>query len=552
VSGLITSVRITLKFVTRRGIPELDETIFFPNSSLDSFVSYGEDPWATNRSGLCWGKRGKSLRVFARFLVNYRDSGANFLLGGKGTDAQTLYGAFDKRTPWTNIVFRISGLPTAEADRSKKEKQLFEWIFSFRNPGNRYEVEINRERLEKKAIKLLIDGNLVSPTTLKKRFPTWFDADRTSPAVPIDLTTGGGLQTVEATQPTKEPVLERTVGSSQSVASFGTIADNLKRLKVPRDEVFEKAGYFESNPDRKCIGPIVSIHSPRGTVGIGPEMIEFRESKRVISHPPYLKKAISAVTVTGRNGNKAMLTDWHQFPLDVDDGKLTLDVSRAKYSWKIAMRDVRPKLLNELTNAKIRILKDGSINDDQTAPILPCHLHCDALVLTGDDHIILAQRGTSVDLDKLQWAASFGEGIEWDSDRSTAHILHPLNTIWRGLNEELGLQEGWLQTRFGETAKITFMDLCFQVDSLIYLLFSIIEIPSLGVDEALDRARNHRTDTETRLFSSMKFCAENCVSAVVHGVTDGRTINYAGRYGILLAAITKLGSEFSRALSSFE
>jgi hypothetical protein len=328
-----------------------------------------------------------------------------------------------------------------------------------------------------------------------------------------------------------------------------TLTHHFGRLNVERNNAFVNAGYFDADPDRKCIGAIISVTSFRGVEGIAPSAIVLKQRLVAPSFPEYAQQTSSSVSLSGKDGNKVALTGWAQSPLDVDEGKVSLDVSLCKYSLKLAMREESARLINDLVNRKWSISNGDTPADPISQPFLPCLLHCDAVVLTSDNHVILAQRSGRVDIDEGQWAASFGESMDWDTDRGNTYGLHPVNTLWRGMKEELGLSQKWIEAHTTGAAEITFTELGFQIDSFIYILFSIVKLPNIASDVALERARYFRTDnSEARIFSSVEFSERNCAEAVAFGHLGGKRLNYSGRFGLLLAALNQFGTKFIRAL----
>lgn len=338
----------------------------------------------------------------------------------------------------------------------------------------------------------------------------------------------------------------RSKNKEEMHIAFTSMAAHFNRLKVPRDSDLISAGLFNVDPDRKCIGTILSVETFRGTVGVDADKIQLRETNNPIALPDYVRDQIPHTKINGRDGDKVALVGWHQQPLDVNLGITELEVVKTKYSTKVAMRQTSQRLRDDIVRRNFDLL-GAHAGTTGTSKNLPCHLHCDGLVLSGDGHVILAQRG-NVDIETGQWAASFGESMEWDEDRDATGALHPARTIWRGMEQELGLQEAWVRTRIGDASRITFLDLGFQIDSFIYILFALIELPGIGIAECLERARQFRTDKEPVEFRSMSLLDENCVSSVVSGAIDGRKLNYSGRFGILLASLNKIGPSFRATL----
>jgi pyrimidine deaminase RibD-like protein len=336
---------------------------------------------------------------------------------------------------------------------------------------------------------------------------------------------------------------------NQIPETFSTVSAHLVRLNVPRAEAFVNARLFDINPDRKCIGSIISINALRGVTGIPAEMIAVVERNDRLSIPSYVHQEMASTRVGGRDGNKAALIQWLQDSLDVDRGNITLEIAPAKYSMKIAMWNVRAKLIDDLKEGNLEVLDELTQGDQGQTPKLPCLLHCDGIVITGDNKVILAQRSSSVDMEKTQWGASFGEGVEWDTDRDDSGAVHPIKTIWRGMDQELGLPERWVTDRCGLTTNITFLEIGFQIENLIYSHFSMVELPNLGIEEALERARNHSADKETRAFSSMEFSVEACVSAIVSGYVNGKKLTFGGRFALHLASLNKFGAKFADELA---
>jgi hypothetical protein len=311
------------------------------------------------------------------------------------------------------------------------------------------------------------------------------------------------------------------------------------------------AGYFTDDPFRKCIGSIISIDNLNGVEGISSERILVASAKDGLRHPSYVLEQAKKVKIDGKDGDKVALTEYSQLPLDVDGGKIQLRVAHTKYSTRMAMRQVKERLIDDLIHKRVTILNDEYGESHERVPRLPCQLHCDGIVVTGDKKVILARRGDSrrADIDPLLWATSFGESADWYADVDAAGIVHPLNTVWRGLDEELGMPRRWLESRFGNTAKVTFLELGFQIDSLIYILFSMIELPKVGIEEALDRARKNRKDKEPIAFGQMEFVPDQCASAIVSGKVGDKTLNSAGRFALLLASLNKFETAFHRELA---
>lgn len=329
-----------------------------------------------------------------------------------------------------------------------------------------------------------------------------------------------------------------------------SIAAHLCRLGVEKYGLFEEAGLFEINPERSCIGRSISVGNFHGVTGVSPDFLVFEAFNDSVNLPSYATEALSTVRVTGRDRWKATLIALSQAPLDADGGITRFLVAGTPYSIKLALRASVGQLEHDIRSGKLGLIE---IQGDTTQPTLPCHLHCDGLVLTSDGHMLLAQRDGGVDIDPFQWGATFGEGIEWDLDRSFDGRVDPVRTIKRGMKEELGFDEAWLERRLGKKGlKITFLGVNFQADNLVYFINSLIELPEISVKEALIRARRHAKDKEIRAFSAMVFSPTECAYAVATGRADGKQLVDSGRFAILLASLAKFEEEFCRELASLE
>jgi hypothetical protein len=253
--------------------------------------------------------------------------------------------------------------------------------------------------------------------------------------------------------------------------------------------------------------------------------------------PLYIQKQLSRTKIGGADRDKVAVVDWMQQPDDVDDGKVTMHVSHSKYSTLLATRACQTQVLRDIAERKLRICDDAAY-DDGNAPRLQCNLHCDGVVLSADQRIMIAERSKRTDAEQFLWTASFGEGMDWQRDRQLAGALHPERTVWRALKQELGLHEEWLKTRSSIATKVTLLEMGFSTH-MQYILFSMVELP-IDMDEALYRARNHRDDpAEQRSFSSMNFTVDECVSAVVDGHVEGKRLIDASRLGLWIACMHK-------------
>jgi nucleoside phosphorylase len=317
----------------------------------------------------------------------------------------------------------------------------------------------------------------------------------------------------------------------------------LGQFVITPSDILLRSRFFKESSGGKAVGSIASLDHLRGSLGVSDGFIDVRETRSWM-YPSYITAEINRTTIEGRDGDKVALVGFTQLPIDVNEGRITLAVGPTKYSARVAMQRRRSQVEEDLAHGATHLVKNSHGVDAGQVPVLPMQLHCDGLVITSDDKVLLARRGPAVDIDVLQWAASFGESMDWGQDRNSAGMLHPIETVWRGLEEELGLPKKWVIER-GEPS-IRFMELGCQLDSLIYILFCIVRLPNIDIAEALHRAANHRTDKEPDAFHYMDFTPEGCATAVVHGTTNGRTLNYSGRFALLLAGLSLLEPQFSR------
>lgn len=343
-------------------------------------------------------------------------------------------------------------------------------------------------------------------------------------------------------------------GSSEPIKlrQYQSVAQRLLQLGVPRHGFYERAHFFEDNSDRRCVDTTACIMPLRGQEGLEPNLIAVDEIPVTPSMHQCVETQLEQLGDIGEDRTKVALTAWSQSPIDADGGKLKLRVSPMKYSVKLAMRAAGHELLQGVVDRDVTILGGGTDARGWPARLLPCHLHCDGLVLTGDSHILLSQRSDECEIEKQRWGASFGEGMEWAEDRGTDGRLHPLHTIYRGLEQELGIDREWIEEHVKHHLKISFLDLGFQLDNLVYVLFSLIELPTITIEEALDHARSRRKDGgEIREIVSMDFCPEQCASAIVSGYVEGRRLINAARFAILIAAQNKFPVQIAAKLERY-
>ena len=309
------------------------------------------------------------------------------------------------------------------------------------------------------------------------------------------------------------------------------------RYGIDADPTFTEAGLFDQKIYRKCIGTTLSVSKLRGLVGLKYDHIKLVEDKSKSILPKYVIETLPSIVIDGEDRTKVLLKSFKQDMLDVKDGLLTLEVEPVKYSLKLAMRQVRKNLKEEIIGGKFLI------DQDSAGKFLPCQLHCDGLVITSDGKIILAQRGASVDVESLVWGASFGESMEWDKDRCGDALLpHPICTLWRGMEEELGLDRNSVLKGGEGAAEVDFIELGFEWNNLIYILFAIINLKNINGEEALLHAWHGSTDSEPRAYALMDFNIDNSATAIVEGVIDGRKLNDSARFAILNAGLREFGN----------
>jgi len=366
---------------------------------------------------------------------------------------------------------------------------------------------------------------------------------------------GAGIHVLRGIAAALETPLYDLYGLPERVklrSGYLSVAQRLMQLGVPRHEFYERAHFFENNSDRRCVDTTACIMPLRGQEGLAPDLIIFDD----VDIPPGLhqcvERELDRLGNIGADRTKVALTAWSQSPIDADGGMLKMRVSPMKYSVKLAMRAAGNELLQGVVDRNVTLLGGGSDAQGWPARLLPCHLHCDGLVLTGDSHILLTQRSDEVEIEKQRWAASFGESMEWDRDRGANKVLHPLHTLHWGLKEELGMDREWVEEHVKDHLKIRFLDLGFQLDNLVYVLFALIELPNVTIGEAMDHARSRRIDGgEIREVASMDFTAASCAAAVVSGYVEGRRLINAARFAIMLAAQHKFPVKFAAELERF-
>ena len=96
------------------------------------------------------------------------------------------------------------------------------------------------------------------------------------------------------------------------------------------------------------------------------------------------------------------------------------------------------------------------------------------------------------------------------------------------------------------------VDIGFGLATSVVCLFSVIEFPNLAAQEAIGRAERYALEAgrENRRFDCMDFSPRACAETIVGGVTEGRRLNDAGRYNILLACLREFGSDFARDIEA--
>lgn len=152
-----TAASLIIKFIGHSRDLTLDEVVFFPSGRLGGYFASYAGSWPTPGRKKTWGTTDRSLMIFVRFLIQYRITGQSVLFGGKGSEAQTLYGAFDKRVRWTTTIFRDGDTPDPEPLPS--QKFIFRRFVKYSNPKGGYEVAVNTASLSREDIRFWINGN---------------------------------------------------------------------------------------------------------------------------------------------------------------------------------------------------------------------------------------------------------------------------------------------------------------------------------------------------------------------------------------------------------
>jgi hypothetical protein len=334
----------------------------------------------------------------------------------------------------------------------------------------------------------------------------------------------------------------------------GGIAYHLTRLGVHRNRTFEEAGLFSKNNSRLCVDNVISLHLLNGSEGLPGSLIRVRETNGPPKLPRSVVENVGRVLVSGADRIKAFLTKTTLMPTDEDEG-ITIEVAPAKYSIRRAMQHASETIQNELIAQKLKLSDDPIYDSLEKLPnLLPCALHCDGVVITGDQKVLMAQRGRDANVGAMEWAVSTGEGMEWDKDRDHSGTLTPARTLWRGLKEELGLNEEWVKEEYKDSTTIRFLGLAFDLSTMLTFFSTVIEFPELPAGRALERARHHAKECgrENQDYATMEFTPEACASAVVTGVVSGRKLIDTARFNLLLASLHKFASPFEDALASFQ
>lgn len=352
-----------------------------------------------------------------------------------------------------------------------------------------------------------------------------------------------GTEAVSSAKDAALPRLANYPGTAQSeVGELGT------PLCLQPRQIFVDAGYLKERPFQKSVGDVLSLKVLRGSAGLAPGKIVVHETGPTPNLPDYVADAVLRTEIDGEIRNKAIITHFMQYTKDARDMQVVLELGKTNYRIHRAMIDsCRGPIETDLVSGRFSVF-DGVARPITHNSVLPhFELHCDATVITKDNKIILAQRGGTniVENNAYQWQASIGESLDWDEDRHEGK-LHPLRTIWRGMYEEIGLDEGWMKQRFGSTTEVIFLELGFSMNIFAHTLFAVVRCPDLEISEALERAANKRDDVEQTDFGFMDFSANACASAFVSGEVDGKKLNDASRFNIMLAAEQEFSIEFRR------
>ncbi|WP_371661919.1 toll/interleukin-1 receptor domain-containing protein [Streptomyces sp. NBC_00280] len=254
------------------------------------------------------------------------------------------------------------------------------------------------------------------------------------------------------------------MATARTGASAPDIADaRLEALGMPN-----RIGVDAHRLGAECVaGSIVVDATICDYVGVDLDGVVVRglgELEDVEVHPSFIAADRRANVEPTPNRSKAHLVDWHAPVIDQGD-VVTLDLVRSDYWTSEATKRTVSRIQSEVLNGQIDYMR------------LPRRLDVHLVVVSGDDGmVLLTRRGSHVATEPSTWMVSVGESIDWQQDRGSAEVPHPIRTAKRCLAERDELN---LPVEIVESASFRLVAVATEWEEMLINLIVVARIPGV-------------------------------------------------------------------------
>ncbi|GIJ21877.1 toll/interleukin-1 receptor domain-containing protein [Micromonospora lutea] len=213
----------------------------------------------------------------------------------------------------------------------------------------------------------------------------------------------------------------------------------------------------------------------------------------VSSHPDYIAADLLTSVEPKPNRPKAHLVEWHAPVIDQGD-VVTLELARSDYWTSEATKRLVPRIQAEVAAGRADLLR------------MPRRLDVHLVVVTGGDNtMLLTRRGKHVASEPSTWMISVGESMDWEFDKASNGLPHPVLTARRCLSDrdELNFPDD-----LAATAQLRLVAIATEWSEMLVNLIVVARIPEVTYAQV----RQYFRKGENLQLDGIAFDLETCVS----------------------------------------
>jgi hypothetical protein len=248
--------------------------------------------------------------------------------------------------------------------------------------------------------------------------------------------------------------------------------------------------------------------------------------------PPCVHHAKARIERPRPNRRKVHLIDWSRPIIDRGD-RPTLTLATSDFWHSEAIARCVPELQ--------QMIVAGTLPLEGFARRLDIQI----VLLTGDNRLVLSQRGKDVRYDPETWCATIGESMDAKADR-VSDVLSPYRTVIRGLCERDELNLERLDLNWN-AVDMTFVAVCTEWHYLHVNLLAVVHLHQVDYRRILDCF----SQGEHTALDSIALELDACLRLVVDGrhrketgvSTPALPLNPISRFAVLATLLHKMGLE---------